>query len=54
MEMHTVNEVAKRLKFSTKTIYRKVRKGEIPAKKLGQSIRISEKSLQNYLNGSDV
>jgi len=45
----TVGAAAKRLDVSSKTIYRAVARGEIPAVRLGRSIRISEAVLERLI-----
>lgn len=44
-EYLTIEEVAKRLKLSTITVYRMARKGQLPAVKFGKVWRISNLKL---------
>ncbi|MDF7809540.1 helix-turn-helix domain-containing protein [Pontiellaceae bacterium B12219] len=54
MKQLKVSEVAERLGFCDKTVYRKIWDGEIPAKKIGRNIRVSEQALEDYLNSSNL
>lgn len=45
----TVNEVAERLKVSTKTVYRAVESGELRASRIGRAWRISEPDVVDYV-----
>ncbi len=47
--LYTPDEVAKKLKLSKYTIYEMIKRGEIPAHRLGRSLRITESQLQTYL-----
>jgi len=51
-----VDEVAKELGVSTKTIYRLIKDADNPliSKKIGGSIRIKRSDLENYINSSVV
>lgn len=44
-ELLTVEEAAAKLKLATATVYRMVRRGDIPAIKIGKVWRISSKRL---------
>ena len=48
-ELLTVDEVAKRLKVSTKTVYRAVEAGELRASRIGRAWRISEPDVVDYV-----
>lgn len=48
----TVEETAKKLKVSTKTILREIKKGNLEIERIGRRILISEKTLVNYLHES--
>jgi excisionase family DNA binding protein len=48
----TVPETAERLRVSPKTIYRLVWNGQLPALRIGSQIRIDERELEGWLNGS--
>lgn len=50
----TVKEAAAILKVNPETIREKLRKGQIPAFKLGKDWRISENNLNNYINKKHV
>ncbi len=52
--MLTVREVAERLKVSTKTVYRLVYRGELPAYKVGRSVRVQEEDLKSFLEKQRV
>jgi len=43
------HEAAEFLSVSTSTVYRILRRGELPAYRVGHSIRISQVALENYL-----
>ena len=46
----TINQVAERLSVCTKTIYRRVKSGEIPAVRIGEkAIRINEADIDRLL-----
>jgi len=49
-EYLTVEEVAKKLKLSKITIYRMLKKGELPAVKFGKVWRVSGKKLSEMFN----
>ncbi len=49
----TVREVAKFLKLSTKTVYKRVSSGEIPHKKIGDEIRFLLPELMSWMKGQD-
>jgi len=48
-EILTVEEAARKLKVSPKTIYRAVEKGELRASRIGRTLRIRETDLVEYL-----
>ncbi len=48
----TVAEVAGILRLSRMTVYRMVNSGVLPALKVGRSVRIPEKSVDDYLKRS--
>ena len=48
MEFFKPEEVAKILKIDLRTIYRLIKKGEIPVKKVGMQYRIPESFLKEY------
>ncbi len=45
----TRGEAARFLNVSDQTVYRILRRGELPAYRVGHSIRISQVALENYL-----
>ena len=47
----TVSEVAKLLRVSSKTVYKKVRRDEIPHKKIGNKIRFLLPQVMDWLRG---
>lgn len=49
--VYTVTEVADILQVSTKTVYKMIHSGEIPALRVRGQIRITHTALQNYLDG---
>ena len=49
--VYTVTEVADILQVSTKTVYKMIQSGEIPALRVRGQIRITHTALQNYLDG---
>lgn len=49
--VYTVTEVADILEVSTKTVYKMIQSGEIPALRVRGQIRITHTALQNYLDG---
>jgi len=48
-DLLTVDEVAQRLKVSTKTVYRAVESGELRASRIGRAWRISEPDVVEYV-----
>jgi len=46
----TIPQLAKLLNISRIAVYKKVKKGQIPAKKIGRNYIISDMILQNILN----
>lgn len=47
----TVNEVAVLLRVSNMTVYRLVSAGEIPAVRVGRSVRLRADDVEAYLSG---
>lgn len=45
----TVEEVARRLNTSTKTVRRRIADGDLPVHRIGRAHRISETDLQTFL-----
>ena len=46
----TVPEVALVLRLSTKTVYKLIRSGELPARRTANTYRIARGTIQQYLN----
>jgi excisionase family DNA binding protein len=46
----TAHEVADQLRVSTMTIYRLIRRGELPAVRVGRNYRVRESELETYLS----
>jgi excisionase family DNA binding protein len=51
-EILTVNEIADYLKVDRKTIYRLVKQGKIPGRKVGGTWRFKKDTLDGWLAGS--
>jgi excisionase family DNA binding protein len=49
MKVYRVKEVAEILQLGTTKTYELIREGKIKAKKIGSAYRITEKSLEEYL-----
>jgi excisionase family DNA binding protein len=50
----TAAEVADQLRVSTMTIYRLIRRGELPAVRVGRNYRVRERDLEVYLAAQTV
>jgi excisionase family DNA binding protein len=50
----TAHEVADALRVSTMTIYRLIRRGELPAVRVGRNYRVREADLYHYLEQQTV
>lgn len=50
----TADEVAEMLRVSTMTVYRLIRRGELPAVRVGRSYRVRQQDLDGYLDGQVV
>ncbi|MCC5948178.1 MAG: helix-turn-helix domain-containing protein [Nitriliruptoraceae bacterium] len=50
----TAAEVADQLRVSTMTIYRLIRRGELPAVRVGRNYRVRREDLVAYLQGQVV
>jgi excisionase family DNA binding protein len=50
----TAHEVADQLRVSTMTIYRLIRRGELPAVRVGRNYRVRERELEAYLSAQVV
>lgn len=48
----TVEEAAQLLKISKYTLYELIKKGEIPAQRIGRQLRLDQQILETYLRGS--
>jgi excisionase family DNA binding protein len=47
----TVSEVAQTLRVSNMTVYRLVSAGELPALRVGRSVRLRAEDVESYLSG---
>jgi excisionase family DNA binding protein len=47
----TAAEVAEQLRVSTMTVYRLIRRGELPAVRVGRNYRVRARDLETYLDG---
>ncbi|WP_052664483.1 helix-turn-helix domain-containing protein [Nitriliruptor alkaliphilus] len=54
MTLLTAAEVADQLRVSTMTIYRLIRRGELPAVRVGRNYRVRERDLEVYLAAQTV
>lgn len=54
MTLLTAAEVADQLRVSTMTIYRLIRRGELPAVRVGRNYRVRATDLERYLAGQVV
>lgn len=54
MTLLTAAEVADQLRVSTMTIYRLIRRGELPAVRVGRNYRVRAADLDAYLAGQVV
>jgi excisionase family DNA binding protein len=50
----TAGEVSDRLRVSTMTVYRLIRRGELPAVRVGRNYRVREADLEAYLEAQVV
>jgi excisionase family DNA binding protein len=50
----TVSEVAQAMRVSNMTVYRLIKRGEIPAVRIGKNYRIREASVERYLTARSV
>jgi len=50
--LFTITEVAEALRVSKMTIYRLVHSGELPAMRIGRSIRVPSANLRTYLDNA--
>lgn len=50
----TAAEVADQLRVSTMTVYRLIRRGELPAVRVGRNYRVRAAALDRYLDGQVV
>jgi excisionase family DNA binding protein len=48
-QLLTAAEVADTLRVSTMTVYRLIRRGELPAVRVGRNYRVRERDLERYL-----
>ena len=52
-DVYTVEEVAQRLRIGRGACYLAVRRGEIPAIRLGRRVVVSRRALERLLNGEN-
>lgn len=52
MDTLTVEQAAKKLQVSTKTVYEWLRGGKIPGRKIGKVWRMSEAAINRHLEGT--
>ena len=50
----TAGEVAEQLRVSTMTVYRLIRRGELPAVRVGRNYRVRLEDLDTYLSSQVV
>lgn len=50
----TAGEVADQLRVSTMTVYRLIRRGELPAVRVGRNYRVRDRDLASYLDSQVV
>lgn len=48
-ELYTVQEVAKLLKVTERTVYSKAKSGELPYRKIGRVLRFTREDIEVYL-----
>jgi excisionase family DNA binding protein len=49
----SVRETAEHLRLSVPTLYRLIRRGEIPAVRVGGQLRVDRDELDNYIYGEE-
>ena len=49
-QLLTTREIADKLKLNVETVRRKLRAGDIPARKIGRLWRVDDTELQRYVN----
>lgn len=54
VQLLTAAEVAGTLRVSTMTVYRLIRRGELPAVRVGRNYRVRASDLEAYLDGQVV
>jgi excisionase family DNA binding protein len=54
IKFYNVKEVAEIMSTSKMTIYRLINEGELPAVRVGRSIRVSEQAVREYLQDAAV
>lgn len=52
VDLLNINEVAGSLRVSKMTVYRFIRDGRLPAVRIGNSLRVHRRDLDNYLNAA--
>jgi len=51
--LYTLQEVARKIKVSERTLYRWIDNGKLKARKVGRHWRVTEKDLQELLKGEE-
>lgn len=54
MEYYTPEQVADKLHFTVRTIYKLIRDEKLPASKIGREYRISEEQLDRFMKSQEV
>jgi len=54
LKIYTVEEIAKKLKVSTHTIYEYIRDGKLLAKRFGKKYQITQDNLEKYFEEPNV
>ncbi len=54
MDYYTPEQVAEKLQFRVRTIYKLIRAGQLPASKIGQKYRISDEQLTRFMKSQEV
>lgn len=54
MDYFTPEQVADKLQFTVRTIYRLIHEGKLPASKIGRKYRISEEQLERFMKAQEV
>jgi excisionase family DNA binding protein len=52
VKLHTVREVAEKLRVKPATVYSWIRKGKLAAMRVGRLLRITEEQIDNFVRSS--